>query len=253
MFQGDMEKRLVLGRKIEDTRRQKGWSRSLLANKAGYDERTVRNAVNGHRVKEQTIFDLCNALELQLDDVWGESSFRTDEVAPATYGSYSKAAAKRYEGKYLAFRRGFSENPAILRSIYEIHWNENIPGLAFYENQNYTGARKQKIDNSQDGNVYISDFTGLVHLMTVAEGSVRLLTLTKLKNDIMEGSVLTQSERTMFYQPSVSAIRFQKIPSEDEEQSIMPGPLDPDSDEYQNVNEELLRIEKEIIFISSKN
>lgn len=251
MFQQDLEKRLSLGRQIESERMQRGWSRAFLANKAGYDERTVRNAVNGQRVKEQTIFDICNALEISIENfLVGQSSIGS-EVAPVECGAYSKAVAAKYEGIYTAYRRGFSKKPVIFRSIYEFRWNEQLSGLVFFENQKYVGSEEEIKHNSQDGKIYMSDFTGLVHLLTIQEGSVRLLTLTKLKNNEMKGSVLTQSERTMFFQPSVSAITFRKVPPEQNYESLSAGTVDPQTEEYEQVHGDLAQIEEDVIFISS--
>src|SRR5262249_19835281 len=123
--------------------------------------------------------------------------------------------------------------------------------LAFREMQRYGSPDlKCMIDFSQDGEVFISNTTGLIHLLTKAEGSLRLVTLTKLRasDRVIRGVVLTQAQGDFYYQPSVSPIYFQAakphVPLEELAQRI--GPIQPGDPDYGYANATLNEIERKV-------
>ena len=162
-------------RRIDKARLMKGWTRTQLADAAGYSEKTVFNLLAGKAVHNLTVVNVCQSLgiEPELED---ESQFV--EVADAAYGEYPRGPHRKFEGGYFAYRRSFSSPARLMRTCIEIEWAED-EGLIFREHSQFQSGRRQ-VDNSQSGRVHISQTTGLVHLVTSVEGSVRLITLTKM-------------------------------------------------------------------------
>jgi hypothetical protein len=230
----------------------RSWTRDKLAQETGYDVRTIRTVLKGtEAVRDQTIVDVCQALgiEAQLSSPDNEEI----EVSESWYGSYAREPYKQYEGVYFAYRRSFSFPDQFIRSFFEIKWHTEDWIFVFQEKQSYISENERKIDHSQNGEIYISQFTDLVHLVTVNAGAVRTITLTKMRGSgsIMRGSVLTQSDRGLFFQPSVSAIFLEKV--HDFDPAIYPlriGPLKHGDEDYLRVSVEIERIEKEVMFVA---
>jgi DNA-binding Xre family transcriptional regulator len=195
-------------RKIERALVRKNWTRVHLAEVTGYDERTIRNVLGAKPVRDQTIIDICQALEIESDL---EDSSQYVEVAGAEYGEYPRGPYRRYEGGYFAYRRSFTSPARLMRTCVEMEWAED-EGLIFREHSRFQAGRRQ-VDNSQSGRVHISQLTGLLHLVTCFEGSVRLITLTKMigGDELMRGAVLTQIDRDAHYLPAVSPLVLRKL------------------------------------------
>ena len=238
--------------KIDQARVNKAWTRTKLAEVSGYDVRTIRTVLSGDEpVRDQTILGICKALGIaaELDDV--ETSI---EVSGRQYGAYARAPYTHYEGGYFAYRRSFTYPKTFLRSLYELQWDEAEDFFHFREFQSYTSIENKPIDHSQAGKIYISPATDLIHLRTIHEGAVRLITLTKMRgsNSTMRGSVLTQSERTMFYQPSVSAIYLDKIANFNlSVHAKEVGPVTPDDQEYKSIEKTIETIEQDVMFVAT--
>jgi DNA-binding Xre family transcriptional regulator len=235
-------------RKIERALVRKNWTRVHLAEITGYDERTIRNVLHAKPVRDQTIIDICEALgiEPELED---ESQYV--EVADAEYGEYPRGPYRKYEGGYFAYRRSFSSPKRLMRTVVELEWCED-KGLIFREHSQFQAGRKQ-VDNSQSGHVYISQTTGLMHLVTTVEGSVRLITLTKMigGDEVMRGAVLTQIDRDAHYLPSVSPIVLTKLRNyEPEKHRAMTGPINEVAEEYEFICAELDHTERRAIEIA---
>jgi len=236
------------GRGIEQARINKAWTRSKLAEAAGYDVRTIRTLLEGEPpVRDQTILDVCLAAELTNDDEYFEAS---DEI----YGAYARASYRKYEGVYFGFRRSFTYQSTFVRSVFKIKWDEEDELFIFKQYQCYISANNKKIDHSQVGRIYISPLTDLLHFLTIDQGAVRLVTLTKMRgnDDTMRGSLLTQSERTMFFQPAVSAIYLQKLHEHDLDVYLKSvGPIGPGDDAHTEVMEQIEAIERDVMFTAT--
>ena len=81
----------------------------------------------------------------------------------------------------------------------------------YYEMDKVTGQDAR----AHTGAVFMSSFTNLLHLQTIYEGSLRLITLTKMREPegIMRGAIMTQSENLMSFQPTLSPIVLRRIPT----------------------------------------
>lgn len=235
-------------KRIEKARLAKGWTRNQLADHAGYTEKTIFNLLAGKPVKNLTVMHVCQALGLEpeLED---ESHYV--EVADAAYGEYPRGPYRKYEGGYFAYRRSFSSPVRLMRTVIELEWSED-EGLVFREHSQFFVDRK-RVDNSQSGHVYISQTTGLIHLLTTVEGAVRLITLTKMigGDEVMRGVVLTQIDRDAHYVPSVSPIMLTKVPDyEPGKHRAMAGPIEERADEYAFVCSELDHAERSVVQIA---
>jgi len=92
-----------------------------------------------------------------------------------------------------------------------------------------------------------------MHLVTLVEGSVRLITLTKMMGgvEVMRGAVLTQIGRDGRYMPAFSSIVLAKLRDYDPvKHRTMVGPIDESADEFGFICEELAHTERRGIEIA---
>lgn len=250
MPSGELQFLSARARRIERTLVGKRWTRVHLAELTGYDERTIRNVLSGKPVRDQTIVDICQALGIEPEL---EPEHQV-EVADELYGAYARAPFRAYEGGFFAYRRTFTMKAhQLMRTLIEFAWSDQAECLLFQEHSCYKNGGKV-VDHSQSGKVYISPLTDLVHLLTINQGAVRLITLSKMRggDTIMRGAVLTQSEHRMFYQPSVSPIVLTKIDVfERERHRFMVGPIDNAAEEYDGICEELEQTERDVVKLAT--
>lgn len=237
--------------RVERAMRAKGFTRQKLAERAGYDIRTIYKVINAEHVRDKTIIDICRAL-----DIAPELELPPDEnqIAPDAYGAYSHSAYRHYEGKYIGYRRSFSNLESFIRIPLEITWDHEDHCFKFSEFQRYTGLDNHDVDHSQSGIVYISSFTDTIHFLTVNQGAVRVVTLTKMKRngqEKMRGIVLTQCERETYFQPATSAFYMKKITENPEDaEKYKAGPILRNDDEYAEISKEIASIEQDVVFMA---
>jgi transcriptional regulator with XRE-family HTH domain len=251
-----LEFRRARARKIEQALRNKSWTRAKLAELTGYDVRTIRTVLKGEDpVRDQTILDVCEALgiEPELDSPAPEEV----EISDSRHGSYVREAYRQYEGAWFGVRRSFNDPYNLVRSLFQISWHPEDWIFVFEESQAYQSEAGRQVDHSQKGELYISQFTDLIHLVTVTSGAVRTITLTKVRSNrlIMRGSVLTQADReNVFYAPSVSAIYLEKISNFDSGLHLdKVGLLRPGDHGYEEAASEIVRIERNVIHIAGRS
>jgi transcriptional regulator with XRE-family HTH domain len=242
----DETARAEFGRRIDGARKKIGFTLVQLAQRAGYDERTVRNVIKGRPTRLTTLRDICKVIGIGLD-----AQEARVEIADKEHGGYTLNHFASYVGLFYAYRRSFSFPKNIIRSLYEFAWNDERGCLVFREAQHYDSPNlKQTIDFSQDGEVFISNMTGLIHLLTKAEGALRLVTLTKLRvaDRAIRGVVLTQAQGEFYYQPSVSPIFFQAVDTKASLDALAQraGPIQPGDPDYQRINAALTDIERRV-------
>jgi hypothetical protein len=124
--------------------------------------------------------------------------------------------------------------------------------LEFYEEQKYTSSAGRPVNFGQQGDIYINNDIGLLHLVTSDRGAVRLITLSKLRrtDDILEGIVLTQLRNSHYYSPAVSPIYLQKadgVVSRSEVISLT-GPIAPTDELYRTVAAYIEEVEREVAY-----
>jgi lambda repressor-like predicted transcriptional regulator len=246
------EFRLERAKKLERALRNKQWTRTFLATKTGYDERTIRNVLSGTQVKDKTIVDICQALGVEpiLDDLRDSV-----EVADDFYGGYSRTTYHAYETFYAFYRRDILDEKVIYKSIFEIFWDDAERRMGFREYYRLSSTSSSVLKASpveaHTGAVHISPYTSLMHMVTFLEGSVRLITLTKmlLFEQIMRGVLLTQTEAIASYQPVVCPVVIHALSEYNLELQLKHDIrlLTAEQDEYYFADRELQVAEKQVI------
>jgi hypothetical protein len=188
----------------------KGWTRKILAAESKCDEKTIRNVFAGDPVRDQTVIVLSVALGIEPELDPSSVAAPVPSAPPELFGGYSRAVNKAYEGTYLLYRRTFSVKDGIYRSSLRIDWDEREGRFLFWEA--FMDSSVEGGHRHHKGDVYLSAHTNLVHLVTAIEGSVRLMTLSRLNvlDGTMRGCVLTQMEGPMFFQPTISPVFLRK-------------------------------------------
>jgi transcriptional regulator with XRE-family HTH domain len=246
------EQRLQLGAKIDYSRKRRGWTLAVLAEKSGYDERTIGNVIHGRPTRLKTVHEICSVLEIDVEQL----SNKPARIASERHGGYNLENYSDYLGQFYAVRRNFTEDNSVFRSIFKFQWSDTNHCLEFEEHQRYIDRLTKKLqDYTQSGQVFISNQMNLVHLVTIEKGAVRLLTMTKLippDADTMEGVVVTQSKNGAYMRPSVSPIFFTKLaaPATIEQMMGTVGPLYPHDDGYGELVAKLSEVENKTVLFS---
>ncbi|MBV9829410.1 MAG: helix-turn-helix domain-containing protein [Alphaproteobacteria bacterium] len=240
----------TLGQAIRKKRESIGWTQEKLAGQSGYSDKVIRNIEHGARTRLQTIKNICQALGLP-EDLYGISG---NAISGAKYGAYNLSHYADYVGIYFGFRRGLSIQSNFLRTVYEIAWSPAKGCLEFFEDHKYTSSTGRKIDFSQNGEIYINNDIGLLHLLTCDHGAMRLITLAKLRRDdnhiILEGVVLTQLRSAHHFSPAVSPIYLKKtedVQTRSEVASLI-GPISPADELYAEVATYIEEVEREVAY-----
>jgi transcriptional regulator with XRE-family HTH domain len=258
--------RVALARRVRLEMAKQGLTREGLAERAGVKERTLGNLLAGNGVRDQTVARVAGALGLALDELMAveggaagdASQGGVDQAADAradeSYGGYLRSVYEPYLGTYFAYRRAFSDEVALYRSVYEIDWDDEMRRLRFFELQRFRGKGAKAVSSSHAGGIYISPQTGLIQLLTTFQGALRLVTLTRFRlgGNRLCGLILTQSDRDLYYQPAASPIFLEKLsePGTSAELERRIGPLPPGDPAYADATAELDRIEREAVFMA---
>lgn len=215
----DLEFNLDRARKIERAIQNKKWTKTELSSKTGYDGKTIRNLLSGQVVRDQTVIDVCEALGIEP---MLENTIENVACADDEFGGYLRNTHSFYEGYYHVYRRSFSEPGRIFQNVMHIRWDETDERLLFSDFYSPDPAEALGA-RVHSGTVYMSSYTGLVHLMTVYQGSVRLITATTMRQSdgIMRGSMMTQCEDVNFFQPAITPIVIRKIKGYDVASSLV--------------------------------
>jgi transcriptional regulator with XRE-family HTH domain len=242
----DPHSRKALGAEINSRRKRLGLTVEDLAIKARFDERTVGKALNGSPVRPKTIFQICKSVGLDLSE-----ETDPDHRAADTYGSYSLRLFEKYSGSYEAFRWSYQDIRDILCSKFDVFWDKEKKCISFQESQKYNTKQGKTIDFSQSGCIHSSDESGLLHLLTVDQGSVRLITLLKMQPPdlCLRGCVLTQARTNLYRQPAISPILLRKRPHQAnaEVASFSIGEMSQGDPGYGEIAAELREIEREVV------
>jgi transcriptional regulator with XRE-family HTH domain len=255
--------RLAFVRRVRLEMAKSGLTRESLAGKAACKERTLGNLLAGQPVRDATVAKIARVLGIDLEDLIAPSApvpAQTPATAPpdrragAEYGGYLLSAYDNYIGTYFAVRRVFSGRNELVRSVYEIDWDDELSRLRFFELQRFRGASDKPVSSSHAGGIHISPHTGLIHLLTTYQGALRLVTLTKFRlgDNRLRGAILTQRDRDVFFQPAVSPIYLEKVETRKKNSEIerMIGPFGPTDPGFRVAHEELSAIERDTVMFA---
>jgi transcriptional regulator with XRE-family HTH domain len=238
-----------------------GMTREALAARAACKQRTLGNLLAGQTVRDATVAKVARVLGIGLDDVIGspgapptEAATIAEGRASEAYGGYLLSAYASYIGTYVAFRWVFEARREILRTIYEIDWDDDLARLRFFELQRFRGTNRRAVSSSHAGGVHISPHTGLLHLLTTFQGALRLVTLSKFRlgDDKLRGVILTQSDRDLYFQPAVSAIYLEKLAGRRKAAELerLVGPLGLGDPSFRTAAAELDEIERGAVYFA---
>jgi DNA-binding Xre family transcriptional regulator len=108
MERGDPVFLSARAKRIRRALAQKGWTQKHLANKTGWCERTLRNLLDGRRVRAQVVEDVCEALGVE------PGREHATQIAGEEYGAYPRSAVRIYEGGWFAYRWSFTPPPRMM-------------------------------------------------------------------------------------------------------------------------------------------
>jgi len=247
----DAEGRKAIGTVLRERAELEGVSQFALGAQCDCDERTIRKIYDGEAIRSSSkVIKICEFLKLDYDQL--VKSVLPEENTTSLFGGYNRSQVEPYIGRYVAVHRSYIYEDRFIGSVFNIVWDTNLQQLKFQQENRYTSSKGQKIDHSQKGDVYFSAHIGLLHILTIFQGAVRLITLGKMQlgEGVMFGAVLSQADRAQFYQPAVSPICFIKISTENEVfVSRMCGAIGPDHEDYKNVVGYVDRAQEQILGI----
>ncbi len=204
----DLEFKLARAKLIERARLDKRWTKKQLAEKAGYDEKTLYNLLSGGEVHQRTVLDFCTALAIDMP----EPTQRRVEIADDAFGGYARSTYGEYEGDYVIYRPSFSKHDRIYKYVMTIAWDEAESRFGFVTAYKLD-PRDPSCPKTHKGPVSISAITNLVHFTITFRGSVRLVTVTKLRqaDGVMRGCMATHFEDLDVFRPTLAPIVIRKI------------------------------------------
>ena len=142
-------------------------SRQQLADQAKISVSTLEKALAGRRpFTLATLLRLEQALDLPLRPTHAGA-----DLAPDDMGAYARKAVAWLEGAYLTLRPSFEMAGAVYAYRTEIHWDAEVPCLAFRESERQDSAY------TQQGRISMPNQSGHIHLTTNYQGQHRLITL----------------------------------------------------------------------------
>jgi hypothetical protein len=183
---------------------------SELAEKAGYDPKTVKKLIEGIRVRERTLSDICQVLE--IDDF--KKFFSVVNPSDEMHGQYTKTSLGYYIGVFEVFRRSY-HHPSIVRSYLELYWSDQKNCMEFREKRKYRDRSGAYQEGEHYGEMYLGDNSTLVYLISISGGSVRLMTITRIlpPSCVMKGIAVTEARMLGHSVPAHSPVVLRKIPN----------------------------------------
>lgn len=139
--------RSPLARRVDSARRQRGYSLKELARQAGYDDRTIRNFMDGKPIRPRTKIDICAAVGIDVKSERGSKRAKRVSVADSEHGAYTKELFRDYIGSFFAYRYSFQTQENLVRSLYDVFWSDEANCLRFRETHRYRSPRLGRIVN----------------------------------------------------------------------------------------------------------
>jgi len=173
----------------EQAKSTAGLSNDAIADKAGYNEKTIRDVIKGRCLVYKTVKDVCAALKIDLDQVLARTGLdvNTEGKAPSHLGGYSKENYLDLIGNYTTVRPTYHD-PSRLRCYRtKLDWDVGASCLGFTEID-------RRDSDCQTGYVYIPRASSFMYLLTLDKGWVRTVIVSQLigKASIMRGLILSQ-------------------------------------------------------------
>ena len=153
--------------RVREALARRRMSRQQLADRARISVSTLEKALAGRRpFTLATLLRLEQALDMPL-----RPGHQSSDLAPDDLGAYARKAVAWLEGAYLTLRPSFEMAGAVYAYRTEIHWDAEVPCLAFRESERQDSAY------TQAGRISMPNQSGHIHLTTNYQGQHRLITL----------------------------------------------------------------------------
>jgi hypothetical protein len=127
------------------------------------------------------------ALEEPTSRALAEIGGRANSGASRDLGGYVRSGVEEFEGRYVCFRPTFSNQAVINAYLVVVRWDEKRSCLVFEEQNRPDGV------HTQNGLVYVPDGKPFMSLVTMDNGSVRLLTVARPGGGLARGLIMTLS------------------------------------------------------------
>ena len=152
-------------------------------------------------------------------------------VAAQSYGGYSYENVKALEGRYVCLRPGFASPGVISAYLMDLRWDDAASCLTFEE------KNREDAGHTQCGRVYIPDGRPFMSFVTVAQGGIRLITVSRPgERDSARGLIMTLSNPSgMQFTPASAPIVLKRVAD------TIPalGFVRPDTPDYESYRREL--------------
>jgi hypothetical protein len=131
-------------------------------------------------------------------------------VAAQSFGGYSYENVKTLEGRYVCFRPAFTSPGVISAYLMDLRWDDAASCLIFEEKD------REDAGHTQRGRVYIPDGRPFMSFVTVAQGGIRLITVSRPgERDSARGLIMTLSNPSgMQFTPAGAPIVLKRVTEE---------------------------------------
>jgi hypothetical protein len=160
-------------------------------------------------------------------------------------GGYSRDIVAGLEGRYVCFRPVFSKPSVIISYIVEVQWSLEESCLVFQE------EFRPDVAYTQRGQIYIPDGRPFMNLVTISNGALRLMMLSRLDSEgLARGLVVTLSNPGgMHFTPAAAPVVLRRLG----EQVPRLGYVQPGMPDYELFEKQLLSVTPSFGFFSQLN
>ena len=216
-------------------------SNEAIADKAGYNEKTVRDVLKGHCLIYTTTSDVARALDFSLDEILKQAglSEEADGSAPAHLGGYSRSNYVHLLGAYTTIRPVYGDTSYLRSYRTVLDWDVGGSCLHFTELHRPDGE-------CQTGHVYIPPASSFMYFLTVNKGWVRTVLVSQPigHTSILRGLILSQyNVAGANFAPVCSPIAYIKEQSNSNPDAVSYGEIgstDPQYERYATVIREII-------------
>jgi hypothetical protein len=225
--------------RLEEAKLARDLSNEAIADKAGYNEKTVRDCLKGRCLIYKTVSEVCGALDISLDEILEQAGLDDDSDgnAPVHLGGYSRSNHAHLIGGYTTIRPIYADTSQLRCYRTQVDWDVGASCLSFSELNRPEAER-------QSGHIYIPPRSVFMYLLTIDKGWVRTVLVSQLGNDasILRGLILSQFNIVgSSYAPVCSPIAYIK---DEPNGGAVPygeiGPAHPRYEDYASVLHEIV-------------
>jgi len=170
-------------------------------------------------LKRRSLVSILNAIRLD-PAAYGLKLTLPGPTAP--YGGYSQAEYGFIANRYLLYRRSFLTGLNVTRAVLDISWNREKECLSFVEYLRYVSDSGVRQEINYAGDIYMHPDRVLMSLLVIDQGETRLTMLQTPAKSIpgqnvrtirSHGVLLTHGFPRKYYQPVVSPVVIEQMPS----------------------------------------